>query len=254
MGGEMFAHGTADREPLKLGMTGPLLQCGAMAAVAALGGVHAYEVHGAGQHIELSLFDVQINSVDRRSSAILAYRFSGRVNARPAASGAGLAGGIYPCADGYVEVTASAGPYWRRFTEMIGDPELLDAKWRDPRYQLDPANKETADAIIYPWMLSRTRAEVWEAARAAHALVAPLYTGQDVYEDPVFRERGLWTEAEHATLGRFPMLGRPYVLDKTPWRVRSAAPRLGEHTRALLSEAGVAEATIDQWFSEGVVA
>ncbi|MFN0095675.1 MAG: CaiB/BaiF CoA transferase family protein [Dehalococcoidia bacterium] len=254
MGGEMYAHGTADREPLKLGMTGPLLQCGAMGAVAAMGALTAYEVHGIGQHVELSLFDVQINSVDRRSSAILAYRFSGRVNTRPAAAGAGLAGGIYPCADGYVEVTASAGNYWRRFTEMIGDPELIDPKWNDPRFQAIPANKEVADGIIYPWMLTRTRAEVWEAARKAHALVAPLYTGLDVFQDPVFRERGLWTEVEHAVLGRFPMLGRPYVFDKTPWRIRSAAPCLGEHTRAVLRESGASAAQVDTWMDEGVVA
>ena len=254
IGGEMYSHGTADREPLKLGMTAPLLQCGAMAAVAALGAVTAYEVHGIGQHVELALFDVQINSVDRRSSAILAYRFSGRVNARAAASGAGLAGGIYPVGDGYVEVTASAGNYWRRFAEMVGDPELLDPKWNDPRFQAQPANKEVADGIIYPWMLSRTRAEVWEAARAAHALVAPLFTGADIYEDPVFRERGLWTEVEHAVLGRFPMLGRPYILEKTPWRLRRPAPCLGEHTRAILAESGANASEIGRWFAEGVVA
>jgi crotonobetainyl-CoA:carnitine CoA-transferase CaiB-like acyl-CoA transferase len=54
----------------------------------------------------------------------------------------------------------------------------------------------------------------------------------------VFRERGLWTEVEHATLGTFPMLGRPYILEKTPWAIRRHAPILGEHTDAVLSELG----------------
>jgi crotonobetainyl-CoA:carnitine CoA-transferase CaiB-like acyl-CoA transferase len=69
-------------------------------------------------------------------------------------------------------------------------------------------------------------------------MVAPLFTGKDVYEDPVFRERGLWTEVEHATLGKFPMLGRPYILEKTPWAIRRHAPILGEHTEAVLTELG----------------
>jgi crotonobetainyl-CoA:carnitine CoA-transferase CaiB-like acyl-CoA transferase len=225
-----------------------------MGAVAALGAIHAYELHGIGQRVDLSLFDVQINSVDRRSSAILAYRFSGRVNGRPPAAGAGLAGGIYPCADGYVEVTASAGPYWARFVEMIDDPVLREPRWQDPATLSSPAAKEEADAIIYPWMLSRTRAEIWTAARKAHALVAPLYTGEDVFKDPVFRARGTWTEVEHAVLGRFPMLGRPYQLEKTPWRLRRPAPMLGEHTRPLLREAGLGAAEIDQLYAEGTVA
>ena len=254
MGGEMWSHGTADREPLKLGGSATLLQCGAMGAVAALGAVTAYEVHGIGQRVELPLFEVQLNSVDRRSSAILAYRFGGRVNSRPASSGAGLAGGIYPVADGYVEVTASAGNYWKRFAEMIGDPLFDDPKWKDPRTQANPAAKEEADAVIYPWMLSHTRAEVWAEARRVHATIAPLFTGEDIANDPVFRERGLWTEVEHATLGRFPMLGRPYQLEKTPWRLRQAAPMLGEHTRSVLTSVGFAATEIDDLYGEGVVA
>jgi crotonobetainyl-CoA:carnitine CoA-transferase CaiB-like acyl-CoA transferase len=201
--------------------------------------------------VDLALFDVQISSVDRRSSAILGYRFSGRVSARPPAAGASLAGGIYPVADGYVEATAAAGPYWRRFAEMIGDPVLLDPKWLKPATQFDPAAKAEADGIVYPWMLSHTRAEVWAAARRAHALVAPLYTGVDLYNDAVFRERGLWTEVEHAVLGRFPMLGRPYVFEKTPWRIRGAAPMLGEHTRGVLAEAGLDSADVEAVAAEG---
>jgi crotonobetainyl-CoA:carnitine CoA-transferase CaiB-like acyl-CoA transferase len=254
MGAEMWSHGTLDREPLKIGGTAALLQCGAMAAVAALGAVTAYEVHGIGQAVDLPLFDTQINCVDRRSSAILAYRFSGRVNARPAASGAGLAGGVYPVADGYVEVTASPGNYWRRFAAMIGDPLLMSPEWNNPVKHADPAAKEQADAIVYPWMLSRTREEIWDAARAVHALVAPLFTGKDVYEDPVYRERGLWTEVEHAALGRFPMLGRPYELGETPWRIRKPAPMLGEHTRAVLTELGWSEGAVRQLLADGVVA
>jgi formyl-CoA transferase/CoA:oxalate CoA-transferase len=88
-------------------------------------------------------------------------------------------------------------------------------------------------------MFSRTRLQVWREARRAHAMVAPLFTGMDVYSDPVFRERGLWAEVEHATLGRFQMLGRPYILEKTPWAIRRHAPLLGEHTEGVLEELGL---------------
>ncbi len=248
MGGEMFSHGAVDREPLKMGGTASLIQCGAMAAIGALGAVYATEVHGIAQRVDVSLFDVQLNSVDRRSSAIMAYRFSGRVNERPVvagpSTGAGVVG-VFPCADGYVEMTASAGPYWRRFAEMIGRPEFTEPKWNDPRWMNSGEAREEIDVALYPWLAERTRAEVWEAARNAHAILAPLFTAVDLYEDPVFRERGLWTEVEHETLGAFPMLGRPYMLSETPWAVRRAAPRLGEHTNAILAEAGYDAAAID---------
>ena len=238
MGGEMYSHGIASREPLKMGGTAALLQCGAMGAIAALGAIHAWELHGVAQHVDLALFDVQVNSVDRRSSAILAYRFSGRVLERPEAATTGVAGGIYPCADGYVEVTASGGAYWDRFVDMLADDRLRDPKWKDPSWLSQPDARAEADAIVYPWMLARTRQEIWREARRARAMVAPVYTHVDLFEDPVFRERGLWTEVEHAVLGKFAMLGRPYILERTPWRVRRAAPMLGEHTRPVLEELG----------------
>jgi crotonobetainyl-CoA:carnitine CoA-transferase CaiB-like acyl-CoA transferase len=254
MGGEMFSIGLASREPLRYGGTAALLQCGAMAAVAALGAVHAREVHGIGQHVDVPLFDVQINNVDRRSSSILAYRFSGRIQGRAPVAGAGLAGGVYVAADGYVEVTASAGDYWARFVEMIDDDTLRGPRWQQPGAMLDPAYKEIVDGVVYPWMLSRTRLQIWEAARKSRALVAPLFTATDLFQDPVFRERGYWEEVEHETLGRFPMLGRPYVLEKTPWRIRRPAPRRGQDTDAILSGLGVTAGQAASLRQDGVVA
>ncbi|MEO9255229.1 MAG: CoA transferase, partial [Tepidiformaceae bacterium] len=254
MGGEMFSHGLSDREPLKLGGTAALLQCGAMAGLAAMGALHAWELHHIAQLVEVSLFDAQINSADRRTASILAYRFSGRVQDRPAGASSGIAGGIYPVADGYVEVTASVGSYWQRFVDMIDDDALRTPKWLLPQTAMDPTAKEEADAIIYPWMLSHTRNEVWTEARRAHAMVAPLFTGADIYHDPVFRERGLWTEVHHQTLGAFPMLARPYVFEKTPWALRSAAPMLGEHTDVVLQEFGYTTGEIRELRTQGVVA
>ncbi len=253
MGAEMYSHGLADREPLKLGGTAAILQGGAMAAVAAMGAITAYEVHGVGQLIDVPLFTVQISNIDRRSSSILAYRFSGRVQQRPQGAG-GLAGGVYPVADGFVEVTATAGNYWRRFVDMIDDDALRDPRWENPMMAMDPAAKEEADGIVYPWMLSRTRAEVWDEARKVRAMVAPIYDGTDLFGDENFRARGLWAEIEHPEIGKQPMLGRPYIFEKTPWRIRSAAPSLGQHTDAVLGEAGLSPAEIGRLRAEGVVA
>ncbi len=254
MGAEMYSHGLAQREPLKLGGTAALLQGGAMASVAAMGAVHGYETQQIGQLVEVPLFNVQVSNIDRRSASILAYRFCGRIQERAPGASAGIAGGTYPVADGYVELTASAGNYWRRFVEMIDDDVLRDPKWENPMTAFDPAAKEEADAVVYPWMLSHTRAEAWEAARGAHAMLAPLFDGVDVWKDENFRKRGLWTEIDHPALGVLPMLGRPYIFEESPWRIRSAAPMLGQHTDTVLAEAGLTTTEVVRLRKQGVVA
>lgn len=254
MGAEMYSHGLEDREPLKLGGTAALLQCGAMAAVAAMGAITAYETQGIGQLVDVPLFNAQVNNTDRRNSSIMAWRFSGRIQRRAAGAGAGLAGGIYPVADGFVEVTASAGNYWRRFVEMLDDDALRDPKWENPMTAMNPAAKEEADAIVYPWMLSHTRGEAWEAAREARAMLAPLYTGLDIWQDENFRSRGFWTEIEHPELGTMPMLGRPFILPDSPWRVDRPAPSPGQHTDQVLADAGFTVNEVSSLRAQGVVA
>jgi crotonobetainyl-CoA:carnitine CoA-transferase CaiB-like acyl-CoA transferase len=254
MGGEMFSTGLADREPLKYGGTAALVQCGAVAAIAALGAIHAWELHGTAQLVEAPLFNGQLNNVDRRSASILAFRFSGRVQERPPGAGGGLAGGVYEVADGYVEVTATGGNYWQRFVDMIDDDGLREPIFASPAAVAIPEAKERADAVVYPWMLTHTRADIWERARKAHAMVAPLYDAVDLFNDRNLRDRGYWTEIEHAQLGRLPMVGRPYVLNKTPWEIRQPAPCLGQHTDAVLGEIGFEAQEIGALRESGAVA
>jgi crotonobetainyl-CoA:carnitine CoA-transferase CaiB-like acyl-CoA transferase len=254
MGGEMYSHGLAAREPLKLGGTAALMQGGAMAAIAALGAIHAWELHAVGQRIDVNLFQAQANSVDRRSSAILAYRFSGRVQERAESNSAGVAGGVYPTADGFVEVTAASGSYWQRLVEMIDDDALRGPRWSDPAFLAAPAAREEAEAVIYPWMLSRTSAEVWEEARRTHAMVAPIWGGADLAGDPVLRERGYWETLEDPELGEVPMVCRPWLLEKTPWRLRRPAPAVGQDTETLLAELGFTPGAIGDLRAAGAVA
>jgi crotonobetainyl-CoA:carnitine CoA-transferase CaiB-like acyl-CoA transferase len=153
-----------------------------------------------------------------------------------------------------MEVTAAGSNYWQRFVEMIDDDGLRDPIFASPLTAASPDAKEKCDAVVYPWMLTHTRAEIWERARNAHAMVAPLYTAVDLFNDQNLRNRGFWTEIEHSELGRLPMIGRPYMLSETPWELRHPAPCLGQHTDSILMEIGFDDSEIARLRIEGVVA
>ena len=69
MGGEMCATGFDDREPIKLGGTVGLYQAGTIAAVATMGALFGARGDDIGQQVDISIFETQISSQDRRTSA-----------------------------------------------------------------------------------------------------------------------------------------------------------------------------------------
>jgi crotonobetainyl-CoA:carnitine CoA-transferase CaiB-like acyl-CoA transferase len=60
-------------------------------------------------------------------------------------------------------------------------------------------------------------------------------------------------EQDHPRAGRFKTIATPVKLSETPGRIRTGAPALGEHTREILAEAGLAATEIDALADAGVI-
>ena len=60
-------------------------------------------------------------------------------------------------------------------------------------------------------------------------------------------------ELEHPTVGRYATSGMPLRMEKSRAEVRGPSPRLGEHTREVMAELGLDDATIDALHAAGVV-
>jgi crotonobetainyl-CoA:carnitine CoA-transferase CaiB-like acyl-CoA transferase len=262
MGGEMHSTGLADREPLKLGGNVGLYQAGAVAAVATMGAVLAgsfcpdddAEI-ATGQHIDVSILETQLGSVDRRQSALLAYQYTGEVSHRPASGGSGgYPNAVYPCSDGYLQINGSR-MYFPRAVAMLGNPpELATERWKDPSSQGDAEMQEEFEAGYFlPWILERTRAEVWQSAQENRVLSGPINTMADLDVDPSFNARGVFAEGDHPAAGRMRYPGRPFIMNGSPWRLRRTAPLLGQHTAEVLAQIGFSDIDIAVFGSAGVI-
>jgi crotonobetainyl-CoA:carnitine CoA-transferase CaiB-like acyl-CoA transferase len=190
-----------------------------------------------GQIIDLSLLESMF-SVLGPEAAI--YRLTGVVKERVGSgSNTSAPRNVYRCADGqYVALSGSTGTMARRVFEVIGRTDMIE----DERFRTNAARVEhraLVDEAVGAWFAGKTRDDALAAMRAAQVTVGPVYTIADAVADEHFRDREIIVEADDAELGSVPMHNIVPRLSGTPGAWRRPAPRLGEHTDAVLAEAGL---------------
>jgi crotonobetainyl-CoA:carnitine CoA-transferase CaiB-like acyl-CoA transferase len=235
MGTCMKMVGQPDREPLKLGGNVLQYQAGVLGSTATMIALFGSKLNGTGQHVDVSLLETCLGSMDRRAPYLLAHQYTGQKETMMRVGGgrggimSGCPEGIYPCKDGYFDV-AGGVPWWPRNFALLGSPsELADPEFATTEGQMDTQRQDAIIAVLYPWAMNRTKNEVWEAAKSARAALAPLYTTEDLVNDPHFGERGFFVEIEHPKAGRLRYPGAPFGPSETPAKTERSAPLLGEH-------------------------
>jgi crotonobetainyl-CoA:carnitine CoA-transferase CaiB-like acyl-CoA transferase len=253
MSGFAARTGFPDREPVLPPFALADMVAGLYGAFATLAALRARE-HGkaGGQIIDVSLLE-SIFSVLGPEAAI--YQLTGAVKQR-AGSGSNTSSprNVYRCRDGdYVAMSASTETMARRVFHAIGRPDMIE----DARFSSNSArvaNRELVDAAVGAWFAEKTRDEALEKMRAASVTVGPVYTIADAINDPHFHAREIIVDAADAQLGRIPMHNIVPRLSKTAGVFRRPAPLLGEHTNAILAEAGFDAAAVTQLRREGAIA
>jgi len=81
----------------------------------------------------------------------------------------------------------------------------------------------------------------------------PVLDVNAMHQDPQALAREMVVEVDHSRAGRMKTLGLPVKFSETPGRVHGPAPLLGEHSRAILAEAGYDDAAIDDLIARGIV-
>ncbi|WP_374689743.1 CaiB/BaiF CoA transferase family protein [Promineifilum sp.] len=249
-GGIMSITGPADGEPHKVGVAIVDISAGLFAASAILAALHHRDRTGRGQHIDVALLDAQLGWLANVASN---YLVGGEPPARYGNAHPNIVPyEAFPTADGYIAVGIGSDAQYRRFCELAGRPDL----WDEPRYQTN-AGRVAARAELITRLrevfAARPAAEWLAALGAARIPAAPINDIPTTLADPHVRARGQVQAVAHPTLGPVPQVGPVARLSETPATVRAAPPMLGEHTDAILREAGYADAQIDELRRTGVI-
>ena len=247
MGGPMFSTGVSTREPVKLGGNLTSYQCGNLAATASLAALTMAERSGEPVHIDLSMFEAQAGSVDRRVSYLLWYLWSGLVvGRRPDDSLRALPNGFFETAEGHV--LAFTLPMWVDRMVAVLDDDGLRERFSDPNWKRDDDLVDEIQALFVPWLYSGDNADRAREAQRHKWPVTPLNPPVALIDDPHFVDRGYFVEVEHPVAGSFRQPGAPFRIGDVAdpaWRLRCAVPTLDQHGDEIRSELAVPVATPD---------
>ena len=245
-------NGFADREPVLPPMylaDGVAGLYGASAVMIALREVE--HNGGRGQVIDLPLLDPLFAILSPQAAN---YRLTGKTKPRTGSRSTNSAPrNTYRCKDGrYVALSGSTQKMAERLFGAIGRSELVtDARFRTNADRLKHADE--LDGIIAPFIAGRTQAENVTFFEQADVTVGPIYDITQILADPHVIEREVVADYPDSEMDQLPMHHVVPRLSGTPASIRSAAPRLGQHNRALLAEIGIDDAAYVHLLAEGLV-
>ena len=97
--------------------------------------------------------------------------------------------------------------------------------------------RERLDGLVREWIVRHTLGECVEAMDRLEVVASPIFTVEDILNDPTYQENGNVTELDDPDLGRVRMQGVVPRLRNHPGEVWRTAPALGEDTDTVYGEA-----------------
>ena len=154
--------------------------------------------------------------------------------------------------DGYICALPYTDRHFRRFFEASGRTDLIgDARFASIASRL--ANIDEVYATVAEIIAPRPSAEWIALMRAADIPCMPMNSLESLLDDPHLAAVGFFRKEAHPTEGALRHYTTPFRFLGAPAGVPGPAPRAGEHSAAILAEAGLSEESIRSLIASGAV-
>ncbi len=234
-GGLMSITGEPDGEPLRVGTAIGDVLGGMNLTIGVLTALHARELSGKGQRVDVALVDSVISSLETGTQR---YFASGKLPRR--------IGNRYASAYPYDSFKAKDGSFVigcgndKLFnllcTRVLHREDLLT----DPRFLNNALRCENHAALkveIEKWSTTVTAEEAYDAINAAGVPASPINDLYQISHDPhVVEDRQMFIPVKHPVIGDMRVNGNPVkLLDMMP-EVVTCAPALGQHNEEIYGQ------------------
>jgi crotonobetainyl-CoA:carnitine CoA-transferase CaiB-like acyl-CoA transferase len=222
------------------------IQSAIYAAVAITAALYRREKTGEGEYIDVSLMDTAVAAMIMP----LSYHFAGASIER---GGWFLSGGapfynVYETKDRkFISIGSLEPKFWVELCKALGVEEYQDQQIASAevsqKIQADLAEK----------FRGKKRDEWVKILNEREVPCGPVYDVSEVPADPQVKARQMIFEMETEAFGKLNQLATPIRISHNPLIIRSAPPKLGQHTFEILRELGYSTREVERLKTEGAI-
>ena len=139
--------------------------------------------------------------------------------------------GLFPASDGWISLVALQPQHWDALVNWVGDARLAVERFKIGAERA--LARETIDRIISEWSRKHSKHELSAEGQRRRIAVAALQSPSEVTRDPHLLATDFFVEVADPEIGTVRIPGAPIRASATPFRVASAAPRLGEQNHCM---------------------
>jgi crotonobetainyl-CoA:carnitine CoA-transferase CaiB-like acyl-CoA transferase len=187
---------------------------------------------GQGQHVRLSMLDTMVAFL--WPEAMTQFTVVGREDLPQPTPRPDL---VFKTLDGYITVGSLSDAEWQGLCKVVNRPDWID----DPRFKTPAARSHNAAErlTLIGEILAAGHSQQWlDRLDAADVPCAPVLRRAEVMNDIQIVNNELIELMDQPTLGTVRQPRPAARFDRTPARIGGPAPRIGQHTDAILAEAG----------------
>ena len=251
MGGLRNLVGDPSTPPSRVGISLGDSLAGTLACLGAMMALHHREKTGEGQMIDSAIYEAVLAMME---SLVPEYTETGFVRERTGSILPKIApSNVYPTRDGSLLIGANQDSVFRRLCEAMGRPELAKV----PKYVSHDArgkNQQELDNLIGEWTSTLSTAELSGLMEKHGVPSGKIYKAADMLEDPQYKAREALIKVDHERYKNLVMQNVFPRLSKTPGKVSTKAPELGQHNTEIFREwLGLGKDDIDRLRKQGAI-
>ncbi len=228
----LFIGNPAD-PPLSCGVTVTDHLGAVVCALAAMIALHHRDATGEGQYVDISEVEALMTCMPE---VFMEFVMNGRMLQRQGNRDEVMVPhGCYRCRgeDKWIAIAVDGDAQWRAFCTAMGKSELANAARFADAFSRKH-NEDELDKIIAGSTKDQTHTEAMHKLQQVGVAAGPVYSSEELFQDPHLRARQFFIEHEHPEVGKKELHGVFARFSETPAEIRGSDPLFGEHTEWVL--------------------